>query len=115
MIPIQYKYNLQYFQIPVSVFDEVKGEYVDPDPSQSKWVDCGKCRDEGNGSGRHINTETGEVYLYSWVIYVPISSAKGLNIPLGSKVRVLDDDGNVRALKELVRIEKNQLNVRLWL
>lgn len=114
IIPIQYKYKLEAFFQPVAVYDEATGEYIQPDPDEAKWIDCGMCRDEENYKGDHINTPTGEAYLFSWIVYLPIESAN-LKIPLGTKLRVIDEDGSIRAEKELMRFGKNQMNVRLWL
>lgn len=105
----QYPYKLFVSEVSESTFNEETGDWI---AQNAIWRDFGVCRDEGNGSGRKVVTTDGELYVYFWTIYCPISVEE---IKKGSMVRVMDKDGNIRAEKRIVRFSKGQLNCRLWL
>ncbi|WP_407483362.1 hypothetical protein [Elizabethkingia anophelis] len=109
MAVIQYPYSLKVFVESEAQFDDTKGEWI---PGESSWQDWGKCRDEVAGSGAKINTEDGEVYEYGWTVYCPKSTQR---ITKGTKIRVIDTEGIVRAEKSVLRFSKDQLHVRIWL
>lgn len=73
------------------------------------WKDVGVCRDEASES--KINTVDNEVYIVSAIIYAPLSTP---NVDRGTKIRVVNGD-EVRLEKELVRFEKSQMHVRIWI
>jgi len=105
----QYPYTLFVFQESESIFDPTTGEWTE---GVAEWKPWGKCRDEVAGSGAKINTEDGQVYEYGWTVYAPKTTPK---ITQGTKVKVLDLEGNVRAEKTVLRFSKEQMHVRLWL
>jgi len=104
-----YPYQLEVFVSGESVYNEDTGEW---EVSESKWTVWSKCRDEVAGSGAKINTEDGEVYEYGWMVYCPKNTPK---IDKGTKVRVTDSEGNLRAEKSVIRFSKDQLHCRIWL
>lgn len=103
----QYPYDLKVLQEVAAVFDESTGSYIAGD---SEWLDFGKCRDEINGSGARVTTQDGENYVYSAVIYCPITTEMVGN---GAKIEVWDGD-ILRLTGNVVRFGKGQLSVRIW-
>lgn len=104
---IQYPYILKIFQETESVFDQNTGDWI---PGTAEWVELGNCRDEINGSGARVTTPDGENYVYSAVIYTPLSTP---SIGNGAKVEVWDGDEK-RMSGNVVRFGKGQLNSRIW-
>ena len=104
----QYPYNLFVYSLAESTYDEATGNYSNP--SEPEWKPYGKCRDEVNSSGRKATTTDGEVYDYSWIIYCPLFVS---DINKGVKVRIIDDSGNIRAEKEIIRFSRDQLHCRI--
>lgn len=105
----QYPYQLLVSEMPESNYDETNGDWNTED---ANFVPYGECRDEGNGSGRKVVTTDGELYVYFWVIYCPLSVQE---MKKGSLIRVVDDKGNIRAEKRMVKFSRGQLNCRIWL
>lgn len=103
----QYPYTLKVFKESESVFDQSTGEYTE---GAAEWVEYGECRDEINGSGARVSTPDGENYVYSAVIYCPLSTPEINN---GAKVEVWDGDKK-RMQGNVVRFGKGQLNIRIW-
>ncbi|QNS40190.1 hypothetical protein H0S70_07190 [Chryseobacterium manosquense] len=107
MAIIQYPYRLKICKETEAVFDQNTGDWI---PGTAEWVDIGQCRDEINGSGARVTTQDGENYVYSAVIYAPLSTPF---IGNGSKVEVWDGDFK-RMSGNVVRFGRGQLNVRIW-
>lgn len=105
----QYPYKLFVSEVGESEQDEQTGDWITTD---AVWKDFGVCRDEGNGAGRKVVTTDGELYVYFWTIYCPLSVEE---IKKGSMVKVVDEDGKIRAEKRIVKFSKGQLNCRIWL
>lgn len=104
---IQYPYTLKVFQETESVFDQYSGEWVQ---GTAEWIELGKCRDEINGSGARVTTQDGENYVYSAVIYTPLTTP---TINNGAKIEVWNGDEK-RMEGNVVRFGKGQLNIRIW-
>lgn len=103
----QYPYTLKVFKETESVFDQSTSSWI---PGTAEWVEYGNCRDEINGSGARVTTQDGENYVYSAVIYCPLSTPF---IGNGAKVEVWDGDFK-RMSGNVVRFGKGQLNSRIW-
>lgn len=106
----QYPYQLFVKEVPESNYDENRGEW--DNSGDTEWMPFGVCRDEGNGAGRKVVTTDGELYLYFWVIYCPLSVQE---MKKGALIKVVDKDGNIRAEKRMVKFSRGQLNARIWL
>lgn len=107
MVVRQYPYTLKVFQETEAVFDQDTGGWI---PGTAEWVIVGKCRDEINGSGARVTTQDGENYVYSAVVYAPLTTRV---IGQGAKIAVFDGDFK-RMEGNVVRFGKGQLNVRIW-
>lgn len=103
----QYPYTLKVFQETEAVFDQNTGEWIQ---GSAQWVESGNCRDEINGSGARVTTQDGENYVYSAVIYCPLTTE---SIGNGAKVEVWDG-AEMRMKGNVVRFGKGQLNSRIW-
>ncbi len=103
----QYPYTLKAFIESEAVFDQYTGEWT---AGSAQWVELGNCRDEINGSGARVTTQDGENYVYSAVIYCPLTTES-----IGNGVKVEVWDGEVMRMKgNVVRFGKGQLNSRIW-
>lgn len=103
----QYPYTLKVFQESESAFDQNTGDWI---PGTAEWVEIGNCRDEINGSGARVTSQDGENYVYSAVIYAPLSTE---TINNGAKVEVWNGTEK-RMSGNVVRFGRGQLNVRIW-
>lgn len=110
VIPIQYKHDLFVKVEPDSVYNEETGRHESS--GTPEWVKYGKCRDELNGKGQKVATVDGELYLFYWSVYCPLSVQ---DMPLGSLIQVRDVNGEIRAEKELVSLRRGEFNLTLWL
>ena len=72
---------------------------------------AGICREEANGSGRTIALTDGVAFLYSSHIYMPELTSP---IEAESKIRVEDENGNVRFEGKVARLSIDRKNVRIW-
>jgi hypothetical protein len=102
----QYPYKLKALIHSEAYFDESTAEWTE---GASEWVDFGVCRDEGSTSKKQ--TEDGEFYIQTSVIYAPKSIK---NIDKGTKVQVWDGD-ELRLEGNVVNFVKDQLHARIWL
>lgn len=104
-----FPYRLMVFVKSEAVYNEADGTYT---PGTEGWVNLSKCRDEGNGGGSKIVTADSEVYVYGAVVYLPKRCPK---VAVGEKIRVTDEDGNIRIEGDTKLFKKEQLHARLWL
>nr|DAF18213.1 MAG TPA: hypothetical protein [Caudoviricetes sp.]DAL00410.1 MAG TPA: hypothetical protein [Caudoviricetes sp.]DAR74253.1 MAG TPA: hypothetical protein [Caudoviricetes sp.]DAW83706.1 MAG TPA: hypothetical protein [Caudoviricetes sp.] len=102
----QYPYRLKALIHSEGYFDESTAEWTE---GTSEWVDFGVCRDEGSTSKKQ--TEDGEFYIQTSVIYAPKSIK---NIDKGTKVQVWNGE-ELRLEGNVVNFTKDQLHTRIWL
>lgn len=69
------------------------------------------CRDYPAGSGDIITTESGDVSKASSVVMLP----KGVNtIKVNCKIKIENQNGQIRLMANVLRFEEGQLHSRLW-
>jgi hypothetical protein len=102
----QYPYEL-YQQVVTEATQNGSGDYV---AGTDDWELVGSCRDEANTAGRTINLEDQIAYQFDAIVYLP----KSVDAPTeGTSVEVRDG-GTVRFSGRIRRVNKGQLNTRLW-
>lgn len=104
----QYPYFLHHLITVEAVFDESTATWTD---GTEEWIEATKCRDEMNGGGGKITTADGEVYVFGAVVYMPFGVS---GIKPGDKIKVIDNDGNIRVSGDVKNFSKGQLNSKLW-
>lgn len=101
----QYPYKLQKLKQSGPTLNG-QGAFVD---GGVEWEDVCNCRDE-NSNGRPI-TFDGKSHNYSFLVQCP----KGTEaIVSGSKIRVINQQGNVRLEGQVIHSSKDQLHTRIW-
>lgn len=104
----QYPYELLVYEEDEATYNEQYGKWSN---ESGNWESYGACRDEKSSSGSHVITVDGEVYDYSWIIFLPKGAEEVLK---GSRVKVMD--GNETRLKgRVIRFSSDQLHCRIWL
>lgn len=105
----QYPYFLEIQKKGEAGYDEYAGMFYFGLPDY--WKRLCPCRDESSVGRRAVTTD-GEVYVFSSVIFLP-----KLNIDLisGTRVRVVDEVGNIRIEGDVLNFVKNQLNAKIWI
>lgn len=69
------------------------------------------CRDYPAGSGDLITTESGDVSKASSVVMLP----KGVSaIKINCKIKIENQNGQIRLMANVLRFEQGQLHSRLW-
>lgn len=89
-------------------YNQETGEWI---VASRTWKLLTKCRDDANSSGNKIETTDGQVYVFSYTIYLP----KGLiKVPIGANIEVKDKNGNTRASGEIIKFYNGQLHSIIW-
>lgn len=84
------------------------GDFV---ANESKKVFISECREEPNGSGSKISLTDGNAYVFSSMIYIPSLCDK---ITVGTRVEVVNENGQIRFTGEIKRLSDDLKHVRLW-
>ncbi|WP_284464898.1 hypothetical protein [Chryseobacterium sp.] len=103
----QYPYKLEVFVKTDAVKDD-DGNWI---PGSEEWQDFGKCRDEDSRSGTKTISNDQIKYEYTWLIQCP---KKLKSIDIGSEVRVIGINGEIRLSGEVLRVKYDQLHSRIW-
>ena len=72
------------------------------------------CRNETNGKGNTINGIDGKAFIYSSIIYLPLSSP---DFEVGTEISIYEQnstDSNLILKMPIVQFSKGQLNKRIW-
>lgn len=89
--------------------DDETGDWIVEGKS---WSEPIPCRYEPNGTGQQIQLEDGEIYTFSYVVYLDLDDRE---FSKGDTVRLYDKAGQLIAEQRIARPHKGQLNTRLWL
>ncbi len=76
------------------------------------WSEPVKCRYEPNGTGQQIRLVDGELFTFSYVVYLDPDNRE---YPRGAMVRLYDKDGILNCEQSIRSSHKGQLNTKLWL
>lgn len=72
------------------------------------------CRDEPNSKGSVINGVDGKSFVYSSIIYLPLSSP---DFEVGTEITICKENSiisNIRIKMPIVQFSKGQMNKRIW-
>ena len=104
----QYPYNLHKLQVSEERFTE-NGF---PTAGDSLWVFVTICRNiASGGSGKKTSDEAGTNFKYNYTIVAPRYMA---DIAENTRIKVTDEEGNIRFEGSVLRFERTQLHCRIW-
>lgn len=104
----QYPHQLQISQVPETYFDVNTGVYW---PAPGPTVTTLSCRLEPNGKGMVLKTSDGEVLLFAFIVYLPLSSFKAT---AGDNIALMDETGTTIYTGIVARFNRGFFNMRLW-
>lgn len=106
---VQYPHFL--FTRNVSSVQDANGNWIQ---SIDEPVMISVCRDEPNNKANVINGSDGKSFIYSSIIYLPLSSP---DFEVGTEITICDENSissNVRVKMPVVQFLKGQMNKRIW-
>lgn len=84
---IRFPYILEMWYEEDAMQDPDTGEFIE---GAHEWRTVGKCNARQNGQARMVKGASGEAFLYSYEVIMPVRTSP---IPLKTKVRIIDSNG----------------------
>lgn len=81
------------------------------DHVKDSWSDYIPCRYETNTKALAITLDTGDAYIYNYIIYLDYS---GVEFKCGDNIKLFDQDDNPRGEFIIKGYHRGQLNCKIW-